>query len=217
MFAGVASWLARVGRSLRHFLITPWVVWVHLSALVGLVAWPLHSPSELHFRCSAAGLQAMGVLILAFGIYSTRKQFGRPSLWTRLAKHWLDRPLIWRKPRAIHASVAVELGSATLTGHGATVRVLNGLEDRVAALEEDYKSLKGTVREGLRRAAEGLESAKQELSSATAGARAEAESVKGLLGRFATGGLDLSLFSVFYLMFGILYGTFPSELACWLE
>ena len=205
-------------KSLSNMLIVePWRVWVCLLSLV-VILWPLDFLStNIENKIRFAGLifQLMGISTVAIGIRNTRKLFGKPG-YPELAKGFMQRFINIFKRKSVTLSVEPLTGIVTMSGGLVSAVVKNAnpsLEERISALEEKLeiaeKSISDTqnkLKEEVRR----LEEAGR--SEQTERQRSDRE-LQRKLEDFSVGGLHLESMGLFWLIFGIVLGTIPGEIA----
>lgn len=201
----VAKWLARL-----RIVGVAFVPVFATFAYLWLFCW-----TEPHIRWAGLGLQLAGVLSVAYGVASTRKMFGHPSMLDRAMAFVHDRPCF---PKPVESSIAIALsglGAASSTG-SATFGVApeQTIEARLSALEQQVK---GIVTKAANDTAEirGKLREQRGMIEAESVSRSEGDAnLHRQLEMTATGGLDLSLCGVLWLLVGSTFGTIPAELAC---
>jgi hypothetical protein len=181
-------------------------------AISGAYLWS-ERPTEPHIRWIGLVFQLAGVLSVAFGIASTRGQFGQPSMLDRTLVFLHDWP---RYPRPISGTTAIMQTHATIAATGnVTAGVLPGqaIEARLLALEQRVNEITTKV-------ANDVAEIRGEMRKQNAQLEAESENRSegdALLHRqleiTATGGLDLSLCGVLWLLVGSVFSTIPLELS----
>ena len=199
----VAKWLARL-RIVAVAFAPVFATFIYLL----LFSW-----TEPHIRWAGLGLQLAGVLSVACGVASTRKQFGHPSTIDRAMTFIREWPRYPKPSTGIAASLQA-VGAMSATG---TVPVgmapEQTVEARLAALEQQLKDI---VTKAANDAAEIRRQLRDHrgLIEAESASRSEGDANLHLqLEMTATGGLDLSLCGVLWLLVGTTFGTISPELA----
>jgi hypothetical protein len=207
----VSDWLQRTVSWLGKAKVLLWSV---ATILVCLVALRIFDTSECHFRYLGLGLQCIGILSVLFGINRTREHFNKPSLLAG-ATTWLKSIPRFRNRERF----TLEIADST---HGqSTSRVVlrqhagpnATIEDRVRVLESNYDSLDSRTQ----LAQEQIDQANHERREALAAERQERERQVDALTRklvlTETGGLDLSLMGLLWLILGLVLSTASQELS----
>ena len=197
-------------------------VWLSRARMLGLAIIPIvisgaylwcEHLTEPHVRWTGLALQLTGVLSVAFGVASTRRMFGQPSLFARVRAYISDVP---RFPRpATNVAIAVSGLNAMTSAGNVTIGVapeqtiearLLELEHRVSEIATKAAKDTAEIRGDLRK--------QNALLVAESANRSDGDI---LLHRqvemTATGGLDLSLCGLLWLLVGSVFGTIPLELS----
>ena len=190
--------------------------WFWIALLVLLVAfWVSFRPGtcELQVRLSGLALQCLGVGIVAFDLYRTRKLFGRLGIATTV-KAWCSRFPHWRG-KAVPGTARIS-GRGALTAQGrpwSEVITSTSLAAQVDALTTKVEWLRKLLvaaeadRHSLARKQDDALQSEQQL-------RADHDEKLGaLLESAETGGLHISFVGLIWLLFGILLSSVPGEIA----
>lgn len=204
------SWL----RQVSNWLSRAHMLGIALVPLAASLAYLWHERwTEPHVRWNGLGLQLAGVLSVAFGVASTRKQFGHPSMSDRTLAFLRDRP---RYACPISGMAASLQANATMTATGfVTVGVApeQTIDARLFALEQRLNEL-GTKVANDTAEIRGELRGQTALLYAESTSRSEADApLHRQLEMTATGGLDLSLCGVAWLIVGSVCSTIPIEIS----
>ena len=202
-------------RRLALWLLRARVLFLTLSVIFAFaVLLLLSTATESHLRLAGLLLQLLGVATVLHGISTTRKLFGHPSLLAN-ALSWLRAfPKVHLPPiTAIGAGV---LEDANLFGR-ATVRQQAApnaaLADRVRVLEENFKSLDGRATDLQQQIDEARQVVLASLSSERELRQRDVNTLSKKLEMSETGGMDISLMGLIWLMVGLIMSTAAQELA----
>ena len=173
-----------------------------------------HTPDAL--RQVGLLYELVGVLAVVIEIRKTRHRNKLDPLHVRFLRYVLAVPFFRHSQTVIAggiASTAAFGDSAAISGSVAlsppTVdQRLALLEGRAAALEAQQAALRRDFKAEVKRASEGLKQEAADREAAVAALHAEIKEV-------ATGGLDLSLFGVAWLLIGMVMTTATLELCRW--
>jgi hypothetical protein len=210
----------RVGRVVFHEGQKGWLlVTVPVLALI----LPALATSSVEYRNRWTGflLQVAGLLLVAWGIRSTRRLFGRPGLGTQLWEWYLNLLTATVSiPKHRTASIS---GSASIriSGHG-TGTVSWGtaprtVEEKLQDLERDIAALRTYVNEQSTALGKRLNAAEATAAEESAARQAETASLRAVLEAQSTGGLTLELIGLVWLLLGAALSSFPTELPCLLR
>ena len=173
---------------------------------------------EAAFRYTGMGLQLLGIGTVAWGIHTTRKEFGHPSIFAAWRKR-LDRfpPF---GGRVVTGSAHITLSTMTASGRGYSSEVAGAnptIDARVQALEENLKLVNDRVSQTqnemdqeFRKQCDALKQEQQVRSDEDQHIRAKMESTE-------TGGLHISAMGALWLSIGVIMSAIPSELAVWFK
>jgi len=206
----VSNWLRRM----RSWLLTARVLFITLSVILWFVAvLVLSTVTESHLRLTGLLLQLLGIATVLYGISNTRKLFGHPSLLAA-ALSWLRAfPKLHSGPVNIVGAGVLE--DATAFGR-ATVRLQAGpnagLEDRVRVLEENFKSIDGRATELQQQIDEAGQLVNASLSKERELRKRDVATLSKRLEMSETGGMDVSLMGLIWLMVGLVMSTASVEL-----
>jgi hypothetical protein len=200
----VAKWLWRI----RGIGIAFGPVIACVGALIYL-HW-----AEPSIRVAGLVLQLFGLASVAKGVSDMRRQFGHPTIVARIGAFFGDWPRI---PRPITGNINITLegfaaasstASATLstsTYQTPDARLL-ALEQRVNEMVAQAANDNAEIRSQIRKHVEQLDVETARRSEGDARLHQQLEVS-------ATGGLDLSLYGVVWLFFGIIFSTISPEIA----
>ncbi|RZB35765.1 MAG: hypothetical protein SRB2_02815 [Desulfobacteraceae bacterium Eth-SRB2] len=203
-------------KSLFHWIFVDWR-WLHANLLV--VALPVfiglrYGASESKIRYYGLVLQLLGILTVAWGIRTTRKEFGHPSIFKRWQQRLSRFPLFGK--REVKGTVDVAAACATASGRWySSVKPESeaNIEARVQALEENlpliHDRISQTQNEMDRGFREVLEALKQEKRVR----EKEEQDIRAKLEATETGDLHISAIGVFWLFVGIIMSTVSADLA----
>ena len=206
----MSNWLRRF----RSWLLTARVLFLTLIVILGFLAVLLLSTvTESHLRLTGLLLQLLGIATVLHGISNTRKLFGHPSLLAT-ALSWLRAfPKLHPPPITIIGAGVLE--DATAFGR-ATVRQQAGpnagLEHRVRVLEENFKSMDGRATELQQQIDEAGQLVVASLSTERELRQRDVENLSKRLEMSETGGMDISLMGLVWLMVGLIMSTASEEL-----
>lgn len=200
----------------RWLLAEPRFVWLCAAGLLAAIAIPVAlGATEQAIRLSGLLLQLGGIITVVWGVVSTRRFFGLPSIRSGLAAWWSRAPF---KPRNVVVGVgAVELG---IFGHGEAHTWIP--IDHSAPVAEQIKALERNValihdRIGATHA--DARTKHEELKAKVTEHAAQLADVRSTLSadlrRFGTGGLHISGIGAAWLFLGSIMGSASQELASW--
>jgi hypothetical protein len=172
-------------------------------------------------RIAQAGviLQVLGVFSVAYGVRETRRQFCQPSLPARMLAFISNVPKYPKRVTGADASIQHadissafgRLGSSGIAAH------VPDVEARVSLLERQIQELAAATARGTAEVQGQLLKQQRQLDAES---KRRAEAVTHLhrtLELTATGGLDLSLCGIVWLLFGSVFGTIPADVACFIS
>jgi len=192
---------------------------VDLIGVVGIVVTAVIAfllPGGVDDRVRYAGLilQLLGIVTVAFGLHTRRRLFNRPGFMDEL--HALKAQFPWPRrtqPIAVGAAAIVE---ASLTFKITARRAGDSVEDRLAALEEDLKTLRGEQAETSKELQQERTKRSEALSLERQSREAALREIETRLDTLGAGGLHLERTGLVWLFLGVLLGTIPSEIAKWI-
>ena len=202
---------ATVKHTVRWLLVEPRLVWTTLLVLAAAFTLAFWSPpTESRIRVAGCVLELFGLITVAWGIHATRRQFGEDSFATMILKWWARR-----KRMGITGNAHVALGGLSIQGQASTMFVgRSTIEERVAQLETDLRSLTGrvdSVAEDMRQEALARENA---LAAERQARQQEQADINTKMALFATGGIYVSLMGVVWLFIGVTLATASNEILC---
>jgi hypothetical protein len=212
----ILAWL----KAILHWLVDEWKYFCLgflVVAAAGLIVFIC--ASEAVIRITGMALQLLGIGTVAWGIHTTRKEFGHPSVfavWRKRLNHF--PPFGGRMSTG--GSMYAMLPSLTSSGqcHDSVSAGVNPTIDaRVHALEENLKLVNDRVSQTqnemdreFRKQIEALKQEQQIRSDEDQHIRVKIESTQ-------TGGLHISAMGALWLAVGVIMSSIPSELAVWLK
>lgn len=209
------AWL----KSILHWLVEWWLFCLGFMVVAASVASIVSlGAGEAAFRYSGMVLQLLGIGTVAWGIHTTRKEFGHPSVFA-----------VWRKRlnrfppfggQVITGSFHITLPAMTnsMRGYSSVAAGANPTIDaRIQALEKNLKLVHDRVSQTqnemdqeFRKQFDALKQEQQVRSDEDQHICAKIESTE-------TGGLNISAMGALWLSIGVIMSSIPSELAVWLK
>lgn len=158
-------------------------------------------------------LQLMGVGTVFVGIGQTRKRLKKPpvlrGIWDHLAGLFKEPQVT----RVITGTAAIHMGGGTLTASGTHAPTTRSLEDRVKRLEDELNAHVARLTE-LGNKIRDEASAREQAIGAEQTARTEADGeLRQVLDDVQTGGVELTVAGLLWLVFGIILTSIPQWLA----
>jgi hypothetical protein len=205
-------------RGMRTWACEQRMLWLTLLVLLVLVpAYVLGTSTpacgEDRVRYAGTVLQVLGVSTVWWGIEKTRRLFGFEytpiALW-----RWLRRVPLTAPGRNVTASL--QGASMTMTGgraHLSLGTTDTSVEARLRVLEQNVSAMESRFVADIEGLAKRLDGLKQSHEQATREQTARVTSVEQRLLAAQTGGLDLSLGGLVWLMVGIIATSIPHEVA----
>ena len=200
------SWIHQLSGWLRGF----WLPVLGLAPLL-LVANYLHNTHWHEWQNSLAGicLQLAGLIVVAIGIGSTRREFALPSLFQRSREKVAAFP--W--PQCKAPGSAVELGPFrglnVPAGNALISKAPVTIEERLDALQEEFCEFKTLMAARHDEMLTNSEQQSKALQSVEVRFDAEHQRLRERLKTISTGGLDLSVCGLLWLSVGSVLGTVP--------
>lgn len=190
--------------------------WIALAgALLPLAAWFVRGIGADEFRVQVAGaiVSWLGVGLLLWGISGTSRAFGRPSIATRIKAWWSRRPRL--REQHVTGAVASVSGAGSVAAVGTvTARVIGrALEARVQALEVEQRRTTQRMNEMQQRIETEFNAIRALLSTETRERMESVESVRRFVESITAGGLDWAVVGAVWAAVGVLYSTFPRQIA----
>lgn len=171
---------------------------------------------EFHIKLAGMILQLMGVYIVAYEIYQTRKYFGQPGILEKIAQFFKDFLALFKKPQVQAGAGFAELGALVMAGRGHTefkAKPGDSIERRIEILEAGLNDMSDrlvqTQKEYDNKFEEHSQLIKKESSLRTQGI----DGIKQELKTLATGGLHISSMGLVWLTLGIILATIPEQIA----
>ena len=209
------TWL----KSILHWLVEWWLFGLGFLVVAAPVAFIVFvGAGEAAIRYTGMGLQLLGIGTVAWGIHTTRKEFGHPSVFAAWRKRLNRFPPFGG--RVVTGSGHATLSALTASARGCSSVVAGAnptVDERVQALEENLKLVNDWVSQTqnemdqeFRKQCDALKQEQQVRSDEDQHIRAKMESTE-------TGGLHISAMGALWLFIGVIMSTIPSELAGWLK
>lgn len=204
------------------WLLDAWRFWPTRFLVVVLVVIifgsQLPGTADDRVRYCGLSLQLLGILTVVVGLVTRRRLFNHPSLVNDL-RNWLARRPRWgAKPQTIYGSIGAVLAPLSASVKGSVgVPPDASIEDRLAALEANIKSLKAeqaeTGKELRKETGKLIEALDLERRMRESGVM----EIRNLVNTLGAGGLHLEWAGVLWLVLGVILTTIPSEIAGWLK
>jgi len=204
----IGFWIIRVFR----WLCEAKKVWITLFSIVGVFFfWYISAGKwEVCFRLTGLTLELLGIGTIVCGLNDTLKLFERTHLLDIIPK-WIKRFPKFEDKNTITAAVNVTCPMPSISAFVTSTPPPNTLiEERIARLEESLNSVHSQIFENQEKI--------KNLSLALSNERHDRETGDGKsyqkLKEFAVEGLYLEAMGVIWLIFGALFATASTELAC---
>jgi hypothetical protein len=204
-FRECARWFAQFKYGC-YFLSICGLSWLFLCAM----HW-----QENDIKWTGLFLQILGLGVVLCGVRETRKEFGHSTGVQRLIKPVKEFP----RPRKVIEGAGASLQATGLNSGFGTATISSApttLEERFSALEEEFRTHRTNVANRLG----DLDLASREQAArilAEETARTEQiRKVSYRLERISTGGLNLSVIGVLWVLIGSVLSTMPGEIATWM-
>lgn len=173
---------------------------------------------EVVIRIAGMVLQLLGIGTVAWGIHLTRKEFGRPSVFTVWRKRLNRFPAFGDSGATASFNIPFPIMTGRGRGHSSVSAGTNPTIDaRIQALEENLKLVNDRVSQTqnemdqeFRKQTDALKQEQQIRSDEDQHIRAKMESIN-------TGGLHISAMGALWLAIGVIMSSIPSELAVWFK
>lgn len=172
---------------------------------------------EFSIKLAGFGLNIAGLGQVAFGLYLTRREFGRPSYRQEAAQWSRDALSLFQPRKSVVADYVItpRAGGVEIAGAAPTVSVSGSIEGRVAALEAQHSAMDARISAMRGEFQTSVENLRHSLA---ANDRALSKTVADLakqLEDFSVGGLDLEAMGLIWLLCGAVLSTFAEEIAGW--
>ena len=176
------------------------------------------SAGEAAIRYTGMVLQLLGIGTVAWGIHTTRIEFGHPSVFAAWRKRLNRFPPFGGRVVTGSIQITLPAGTVSARGYSSVVAGANAtIDERVQALEENLKLVNDRVSQTqnemdqeFRRQCDALKQEQQVRSDEDQHIHAKMESIE-------TGGLHISAMGALWLFIGVIMSSIPSELAGWLK
>jgi len=201
-----------------------WLVeWRYFCLGLLVVAVPVffglgYGADEATIRITGMVLQLLGILTVAWGIHTTRKEFGHPSIFAVWHQRLSRFPSFGK--RVVTGTAHITLPGMTGTGRphpSVSAGPEATIEARVQALEENLQIVHDRVRQTQNEMDQGFRKYSEALKQEEQVRDKEDQNIRAKLEATETGGLHISAMGAFWLFVGVTMSTVPVELAKWLK
>lgn len=202
-------------RQWTHF-IGPTFYWewaIIVPPLATLAGIFIFKGTEPAYRVGGGILQVLGVGSVFWGVYQTREGFGQDGSWSSFVQRLSKWPR-WQQP-TIGMAVAGSIGPITASGRAVLLKDF----PQDASADERLDLLLSWINESIQdvdRVRAEIDQARKELkkdieSERSIRAEEDARAMKTFEG-ISTGGLSLTVAATFWIIFGLIFSTFSSQL-----
>ena len=206
-------------KSIFHWLVE----WRYFCLGLLVVAVPVffglwYGAGEATIRITGMVLQLLGIGTVAWGIHTTRKEFGHPSIFTVWHQRLSRFPSFGK--RVVTGTAHITLPGMTVTGRGhppVSAGPEASIETRVQALEENLQIVHDRVSQTQNEMDQGFRKYSEALKQEEQVRDKEDQNIRAKLEATETGGLYISAMGAFWLFVGVTMSTVPVELAKWLN
>lgn len=204
---GYGRWAKAVVRRLVRLARDEWGIWLGLGGVLVVTSVAFLTPGTPEEQAAVVGalLQLCGILTVAWGLHESRKLFNRESLLSRLRG-------AFRRPRQYE--VSLEAGVYAHDGVDASTRVRSPevatVEERLAALERRVDEAEAAIRQAEDRAREGEAELRKALSKEASDRAREDQEIREHIETAVIGGLRVEQAGLIWLLFGVVFASFPS-------
>ena len=201
---------------MRWLIIDPIALWFCLAPLLTAVVFVWFctwNDGEARSRWAGTMLQLLGLVTTAIGIQQTRKQFGHPSIFTKLGGWYARRP---RRDTGLITATGVmsSTGRATLTAVGSTAAPpVSSIEELLKRLEQWLPLIELRANALDQRLVDEANTRKQSDEEEGNLREAADEQLRSRLEMSATGGLRLSTVGLAWLVLGTILAGISPEIA----
>jgi len=204
--------------------IFQWLVeWKYFCLGLLVVAVPVffglrYGADEATIRITGMVLQLLGIGTVAWGIHTTRKEFGHPSIFAVWHQRLSRFPSFGK--RVVTGTAHITLPGMTGTGRShpsVSAGPEATIEARVQALEENLQIVHDRVRQTQNEMDQGFRKYSEALKQEEQVRDKEDQNIRAKLEATETGGLHISAMGAFWLFVGVTMSTVPVELAKWLK
>ena len=206
-------------KSIFHWLVE----WRYFCLGLLVVAVPVffglrYGADEATIRITGMVLQLLGIGTVAWGIHTTRKEFGHPSIFTLWHQRLSRFPFFCNRVVTITSDIKLPAMTGTGRGHAS---VSGGpeatIEARVQALEENLQIVHDRVSKTQNEMDQGFRKYSEALKQEEQVREKEDQNIRAKLEATETGGLHISAMGALWLFVGVIMSTVPVELAKWLK
>lgn len=203
-------------RAAYWLVIKPWLFWVvMLAAFAPLLAYSHLGPSlEKGIRYHATGVQVMGLLLVAKGLFETARRFGKPAPWQSIANH--IRLAMPPKIASAHARVS---GSARVSASGSVSikvhRTAPTDAERIAELERQVEEITTAVADVRTKTAARMDEVHKRLNDERQVRETSHRKTMDLLDQQIAGGVGEGYLGVLLVFCGTIYSGFAPEIVKW--
>jgi hypothetical protein len=182
---------------------------LNILAVYAAIGMPSTASHESFVRTLATALQAVGWIAVFYGVLTTRKQFGMPSVWRKLIDWWKQFPKLFPKPITARGSITLDVsasGVGTVGVPSVTPGTLEGKVKQLMAEVEELKAADQAIRNDLTNQVSKLKSVIESQHNSHTQA---IDDMRETLTLHATGGIDLTLSGSVFFFVGAILGTLP--------
>ncbi len=202
-------------KSIFHWLVE----WGYFCLGLLVVAVPVffglrYGANEAMIRFTGMVLQLLGIGTVAWGIHTTRKEFGHPSIFTVWHQRLSRFPPFGQ--RVVTGTTDITLPGMTFTGRGHTSVSAGSeatIEARVQAVEENLQIVHDRVSQTQNEMDQELRKYSEALKQEEQVRAKEDQNIRAKMEATVTGGLHISAIGAFWLFVGVIMSTDPFELA----
>ncbi|MEO1964071.1 hypothetical protein [Hyphomonas sp.] len=215
--AGQAEKLSQLASYPKRLCAWTKVGWLPITTIVlnflatyVAIGMPSTASHESFVRTLATALQAVGWIAVFYGVLTTRKQFGMPSVWRKLIDWWKQFPKLFPKPITARASITLDDISVSAVGTVGVPSVTPGtLEGKVKQLMAEVEELKAADQAIRKDLANQVSKLKSAIESKYNSQNQAIDDMRETLTLHATGGIDLTLSGSVFFFVGAVLGTLP--------
>lgn len=206
-------------KSIFHWLVE----WRYFCLGLLVVAVPAFfglrcGADEATIRITGMVLQLLGIGTVAWGIHTTRKEFGHPSIFIVWHQRLSRFPFFGKRVVTITADIKLPSMGGTGRGHGSVSAGPGAtIEARVQALEENLQIVHDRVSQTQNEMDQRFRKYSEALKQEEQVREKEDQNIRAKLEATETGGLHISAMGAFWLFVGVIMSTVPVELAKWLK
>lgn len=170
---------------------------------------------EAHVRYCGLAFELIGILTVAIGLDGKRRLFNRPNLLDPLRGWWKRRPRWGGKAQIINLA-GISSSSSAVSGKCSIWRGVApnaSIEDRLAALEENVKTLRIEHADTAKRVEEEAQKQDAAVASEHRARELSTNEIKKKIETLGVGGLHLEAVGLVCLILGVILATASTEIA----